>query len=273
MSDFFTKKQKKFWCETCKIFIEYTKRCIDIHQRSKNHLRMVNKDLEYKHQKSKFQKINNQNNILNNSENNANNINELVSTKLDPLNSYKNQNLLNKKTERNNLPDNKRNNFNNNNHVSNNIGLNALLLEEIKKEKIKSEITSNRNEKKLNYNSNSNNYDNENQINNNIWSIFWDNNYKLHFYYNNITKISQWEKPIDFNNTHSNRNYIELDNSNSVYQNNKNTEKDEEEDSDDIEEKESSGLDELEEEEKEKQGLIGKWEVVEVKSKINLYKV
>lgn len=54
MSDFFTKKQRKFWCDTCRIFIEYTKMMIEQHNRSKIHLRNANADTVYKNTKAKF---------------------------------------------------------------------------------------------------------------------------------------------------------------------------------------------------------------------------
>jgi hypothetical protein len=56
MSDFFTKKQKKFWCEDCKIFIEYTAMSIEQHKRSKKHQQMINRDQAYKNTKNRIMK-------------------------------------------------------------------------------------------------------------------------------------------------------------------------------------------------------------------------
>ena len=56
MTDFFTKKQKKFWCETCRIFIEYNKKVIDYHNQSKNHLNNLNRPGRYQSEKAKFNK-------------------------------------------------------------------------------------------------------------------------------------------------------------------------------------------------------------------------
>ena len=56
MSDFFTKKQKKFWCEECKMFIEYTGMSIEQHKRSKKHLQMINRDQAYKNTKNRIMK-------------------------------------------------------------------------------------------------------------------------------------------------------------------------------------------------------------------------
>ncbi len=280
MSDFFTKKQRKFWCETCKIFIEYTKQIIDQHQRSKNHLRQINKELEYKTQKSKFQKMfgtgtgqNTTDNYLNPNEISI--IQQHKAQQIDPLTGYlpneKNQSFLNRKAPRDNNMNNisqfpneqNKQNFLNKNRL-NNQGLNQVLFDEIKKEKMKNEL-------------------NQNTLNliNKNWTMYWDYNYNLPYYFNHFTGITQWEKPLDYNNYNNNINPI-LNNQNSV--NNLNIPSNsinkpveqrdevEEENSDfdeeEFEEKENSDNEPKEEEEKEEEdnqtaGIIGKWEIVE----------
>ena len=275
MSDFFTKKQKKFWCEICKIFIEYTKQCIEQHQRSKNHMRLVNQDIEYKNQKEKFKKINNmynpqfieQGNSMNNNNNlysksatylneshdqeelkNILNLNSYIN-QIDPLGGYNhnnsNSNLLNKKIQRNNQPENLLNNHQNNNSFNDNTNytpranmhsMSSVLLDEVKNEKIKEEL--NKNKKK-----------NENNCPKS-WTIYWDNNYNLPYYYNHLTGISQWDKPKEYDNL------INSQFKNIPQKNN--------EDSDDLDESESSDYDdEKENDSKIKQGIIGKWEIID----------
>ena len=56
MSDFFTKKQRKYWCDVCHIFIEYTKNVIEYHNQSKNHIHNLNSGNRYKNTKRKFNK-------------------------------------------------------------------------------------------------------------------------------------------------------------------------------------------------------------------------
>ena len=54
MSDFFTKKQKKYWCECCNVFIEYSKIVIEAHNRTSNHINNSTRSLKYLNQKRKF---------------------------------------------------------------------------------------------------------------------------------------------------------------------------------------------------------------------------
>ena len=56
MSDFFTKKQRKYWCNVCHMFIEYTKSAIEYHNQSKNHIHNLNSGNRYKYSKRKFNK-------------------------------------------------------------------------------------------------------------------------------------------------------------------------------------------------------------------------
>ena len=56
MSDFFTKKQRKYWCDVCHMFIEYTKNAIEYHNQSKNHIHNLNSGNRYKNTKKKFNK-------------------------------------------------------------------------------------------------------------------------------------------------------------------------------------------------------------------------
>jgi len=54
MSDFFTKKQKKYWCECCHVFLEYSKIVIDSHNRTENHKNNSTRHQKYINQKKKF---------------------------------------------------------------------------------------------------------------------------------------------------------------------------------------------------------------------------
>ena len=54
MSDFFTKKQKKYWCDLCHIFVEYNKLKIDAHNKSNIHLHNLNSTKKYNGYKKKF---------------------------------------------------------------------------------------------------------------------------------------------------------------------------------------------------------------------------
>lgn len=110
MSDFFTKKQRKFWCETCKIFIEYTKIVIDQHNRSKNHIRLLGSDSNYRFMKNKIARHNLYNFGIDN-ENTENLKQEFLKNKINRSSSG----------------------YGYDNSTDN--GLNNKLLEEIKKEK------------------------------------------------------------------------------------------------------------------------------------------
>jgi len=263
MSDFFTKKQRKFWCETCKIFIEYTKLSIDQHQRSKNHLRLINRDIEYKSQKAKFQKMHGlgqQTQVID-----TNNPTLNISNKtqqIDPLTGYLPEEMkdkfLNKKrnfpnfnnnNSETNSQQNRKNDINQSNNPSRNYsqGLNSILLDEIKKEKMKTDLTENT----------------LNMVNRN-WTMHWDYMYNIPYYFNHSTRQSQWEKPPNF----ELNNHINFPNNNFKQQNpfnqnnNTNTDinKDEKSSSEDEIEEESE---KHEEENRENAGIIGKWEIVE----------
>ena len=54
MTDFFTKKQGKYWCEVCRIFIEYNKKTIDYHNSTSNHINNMKRGSKYDTMKKKF---------------------------------------------------------------------------------------------------------------------------------------------------------------------------------------------------------------------------
>ena len=54
MTDFFTKKQGKYWCEVCRIFIEYNKKTIDYHNSTSNHINNMKRGSKYDTMKIKF---------------------------------------------------------------------------------------------------------------------------------------------------------------------------------------------------------------------------
>ena len=54
MSDFFTKKQKKYWCDLCHIFIEYNKLKIDANNKSNIQNNKNNKNKKYNNYKKKY---------------------------------------------------------------------------------------------------------------------------------------------------------------------------------------------------------------------------
>lgn len=163
MSDFHTKKQKKYWCKDCKIFIEYTNMSIEQHKKSKNHLRMTTSDQVYKNQKAKIMRhvnyLNNGQeergtNLSNNSQQDTNNITSST-------------NLANKRNRSNNI-------------VSSNSGF----IDEIKKEMMQ-EMMIKKGKKPKNTATR-------------VWGEYWDDNSNMSYYYNFITQKSQWEKPDDY---------------------------------------------------------------------------
>jgi hypothetical protein len=195
MSDFFTKKQRKYWCESCKIFIEYTKQCIDIHNKSKNHLRMLNSDAVYKNMKRQ---------IIRHNSNNYIDEDQKI--------------FLNNKTSR---EENYELREENTRVIPNS------MLEEIKKESIKQNI------KKISMNPE--------------WTEHFDPQTGLNFYYNHITGLSQWNNPYE---TIKNKGSIQPESEH------------EPEFQLELENKESKTC--IKENPKQlKQGLIGKWEIVE----------
>jgi hypothetical protein len=148
MSDFFTKKQKKFWCEDCKIFIEYSSMSIEQHKRSKKHQYMINREQIYKNQKAKIQK----------------HTNYLDSTTSTP-------NLLGHKTVRQ--------------IETQSNSMNNILLDEIRKEKFQEQM-------RTKYNK----YPKSKKEK--TWSVYNDTSSGEPYYYNFITKESQWERPEDY---------------------------------------------------------------------------
>ena len=68
MSDFYTKKQKKYWCDKCHIFIEYTKQSIEKHNQSKNHINNSSSGSRYDNMKKKFNKYVSDLNFIHNTE-------------------------------------------------------------------------------------------------------------------------------------------------------------------------------------------------------------
>lgn len=147
MSDFFTKKQKKFWCDYCKKFIEYSHQMIEQHNRSKIHKMNAERETKHKNRVAKNQKFKER--------------------------SHDNNNFLNRKIERNDHILANKESYNESNDY----------LEEIKREKMTEKLYL---EGKLK------------DPNQKIWGMFFDNGTQLPFYYNFITKVSQWERPADY---------------------------------------------------------------------------
>lgn len=167
MTDFFTKKQKKYWCEKCRIFIEYTKSSIEKHNQSKNHINNSFSGSRYDNMKKKF------NNYINNLK----------------LSNEPTEKFLKNKTHRGAY-------FESSNYF-----------EEIKKESIKSKI------EKSNIIKESEKEDNNNNLSSRKWGVFWDETYKLPYYFNFITGDSVWEKPSDFDGDQKEIDKIKAENS------------------------------------------------------------
>ena len=47
MTDFFTKKQKKYWCEICRVFIEYNRITIEHHKNTSQHIHNMKRGTKY----------------------------------------------------------------------------------------------------------------------------------------------------------------------------------------------------------------------------------
>ena len=47
MTDFFTKKQKKYWCEICRVFIEYNRITIEHHKNTSQHIHNMKRFTKY----------------------------------------------------------------------------------------------------------------------------------------------------------------------------------------------------------------------------------
>ena len=54
MTDFFTKKQKKYWCDICRIFIEYNRITIEHHKNTSMHLDNMNRGTKYHKMKIEY---------------------------------------------------------------------------------------------------------------------------------------------------------------------------------------------------------------------------
>ena len=54
MSDFFTKKQKKYWCDICRIFIEYNRITIEHHKNTSMHLDNMKRGTKYHKMKREY---------------------------------------------------------------------------------------------------------------------------------------------------------------------------------------------------------------------------
>jgi hypothetical protein len=135
---------KKFWCNECRIFIEFTKMSIDQHKRSKKHQYMINREQVYKAQKEKLQR---HTDYLRESDNS--------------------DKQLGKKTSRSNIP------------------ANNKFLEEIKREIQQEKIMATP-------------YNKMKKRKEKVWAVFWDQSSEEPYYYNFITKQSQWERPVDY---------------------------------------------------------------------------
>ena len=106
MSDFFTKKQKKYWCDICRIFMEYNKLKIDAHNKSNIHLHNLNSNKRYNDYKKKY------NNYLNdlNEKNNKNFIGNKTQ-RLQQIESYNAFNEVKNEIITNQINSNKKDNL------------------------------------------------------------------------------------------------------------------------------------------------------------------
>jgi hypothetical protein len=166
-------KNQKFWCETCRIFVEYNGRSIETHNKSKKHQAIIGRDQAYKIQKQKLQKH------------------------TDYLKGESSELLGKKRSE----------------------GTNNIFLDEIKREILQEDI-------KTKYNK----YIKKKKEK--VWGVFMDQSSDQPYYYNFVTKDSQWERPADYDGP-------ELEGKKPVA----NTEKD-------------------------KKGIVGTWETVETGSSV-----
>jgi hypothetical protein len=188
MSDFFTKKQRKFWCDNCKIFIEYNKLSIDRHNNSKNHLRMINADQAYSAMKNKIVKHNIYNygveNELTQEIDRKTREEKFLKNKMKRENDtreFKYSSGYGKefKSENDGTLNSFESNFHDDSHLANSF------LEEIKKDKMKKMLKEKQNI----------NISNKNEK---TWGVFFDPNTGREYYYNFITQVSQWERPEDY---------------------------------------------------------------------------
>ena len=54
MTDFFTKKQKKYWCEICRVFIEYNRITIEHHKNTSQHIHNMKRGTKYQKLKREY---------------------------------------------------------------------------------------------------------------------------------------------------------------------------------------------------------------------------
>ena len=54
MTDFFIKKQKKYWCEICRVFIEYNRITIEHHKNTSQHIHNMKRGTKYQKVKREY---------------------------------------------------------------------------------------------------------------------------------------------------------------------------------------------------------------------------
>ena len=54
MTDFFTKKQKKYWCDICRVFIEYNRITIEHHKNTSQHIHNMKRGTKYQKVKREY---------------------------------------------------------------------------------------------------------------------------------------------------------------------------------------------------------------------------
>jgi len=216
MTDFFTKKQGKFWCKDCKIFIEYTHMIIEQHNRSKIHKGNVARELSFQNRKAMNQKFINQNmpgaqNFKEANDNNNNFNNNNFNNNFNNFNNPDQQNnpLLNipQRGSKNNIQDiNSVPTIFNQNRKRYTIESDKgsyqqsnTFLEEVKREKLQEEIYLKQGKVR--------------KMKNKVWGLFFDDNSKQYYYYNFLTRSSQWDRPQDYDGQ-------EINNLNSEYMGN-----------------------------------------------------
>jgi len=184
MSDFFTKKQKKWWCDHCKKFIEYTNISIDQHKRSKNHQRMVNQNLIYENRKAKAKKLMESTGGVDPST--YSHIQHIEKEALRSFNSNdsqrfnSNESLIQFKGNTKKMLGGGIMSHRETYNMSNN------LLEEIKLEKLQAEHQELYGKNYLK------------KKKNREWGVFFDDTTKRPYYYNFHSRVSQWEKPENY---------------------------------------------------------------------------
>lgn len=182
MTDFYTKKQRKYWCEKCRIFVEYNKPSIDKHNSSRNHLNNVASEGKYNSIKKKYANyINGLNDISNiNKQGNINTNANINTNSSDNSNNSNNNKIIGRKVHRSN---NINEQYNRESiaylkEIQNEIMKEQLMAMQTNKEAIEAEKEGDQNKKK--------------------WGVYWDETYQLPYYYNFTTGESVWDKPIDY---------------------------------------------------------------------------